>query len=119
MNPQDIQPVDFYEAQDTPLNGAAKHIMVCCGPRCNDTEDNIKTYERFCRKIQAAGLAEGPQSVKITPVECTGICAEGTCAYVVPDAVYYHKLEGFAVDAVVNQHLKLGKPVENLILKDR
>ena len=48
-------------------------------------------------------------------VGCLRVCREGPVAVVYPEAVWYRAVRGENLDRIIEQHLRDGRPVEELV----
>lgn len=56
-----------------------------------------------------------PPEVEICASGCLGQCNMGPSVYVEPEGVWYCRVKPENVSAIVEQHLKQGKPVAELL----
>lgn len=96
------------------------HVFVCTNhrepgsarPSC--TMDGKGELHRFLKeKTDAAGLKG---SIRINKSGCLGQCEHGPSVVVYPEQVWYGFVQPEDVDAIVNEHLIGGHPVERLVL---
>ncbi|MGV0027980.1 (2Fe-2S) ferredoxin domain-containing protein [Phormidesmis priestleyi] len=79
-------------------------VLVCQYQNC---------LERGAAEVLAAFLAHS--NVTAIGVGCQGQCNMGVTVQVLPDEVWYCRVKPEQVEAIVEQHLKQGKPVEDLL----
>ena len=75
---------------------------------------------RACRKygsaeVLAAFLASPVENVAIVATSCMGQCGNGPMALVLPEEVWYWRLSPHSVPAIVEQHLRGGYPVKQML----
>jgi NADH-quinone oxidoreductase subunit F/NAD(P)H dehydrogenase (quinone)/NADP-reducing hydrogenase subunit HndC len=91
-----------------------KHLLICGGTACHATK-SVEIKERLSHEIAAKGLG---QQCTVIETGCNGFCAQGPVMVVQPDGVFYQKLQANDVEAIVNEHLINGKPVQRLLYVD-
>jgi len=100
-----------------------KHIFICLQNRpplhprgsCA-SKGAAAVYEAFARQLESEKLFG---RFALTNCGCLGPCMKGATAMVYPDGVMYAGLSPEDVPAIIEQHLKGGKPVaEKLISPD-
>ena len=102
---------------DGPINKLAPHELIVCGSaRCGWRGQKLARGP-LAEKLAAAGL--GPDDVRVTPASCFGACSGdmvGRCTHLLlrPDNTLYRVSVDEDLDEIIQQHLKLGKPVEHL-----
>ncbi|WP_165847677.1 NADH-quinone oxidoreductase subunit NuoF [Ammonifex thiophilus] len=97
-----------------PVGSNRRRLLVCGGLTCG-AAGSFSLPEIFQEAIKKAGLEE---QVTVTLVGCLGLCEEGPLALVMPEGILYCRLKPEDVPAVVEEHLKGGKPVERLLFRD-
>ena len=68
-------------------------------------------------KFRAAGLGvdAGPDRVKRTRTGCVAACQGGPIVAVQPDGVWYYNVSAANMDRIIDEHLKNGRVVEDLV----
>lgn len=85
-----------------------RHVLVCTDGDCGG-----KGVAKALRKqVAAAGLRA---TVSVAKVDCLDICTKGTVAVVYPEGTWYARLTERNVGRVVDQHLRDGHVVEDLV----
>jgi (2Fe-2S) ferredoxin/SAM-dependent methyltransferase len=95
------------------------HVIVCTQPKA----ENVTCCAVGGRAVVGALYTElGKQGVAddvlVSTTGCLGACEKGPVMVVYPDAVWYGGLKACDVPEIVASHLKAGKVVERLALKD-
>lgn len=77
---------------------------------------------RTCRKQGAAKVLVAFQKLSGSEVEvvassCLGQCGSGPMVLVMPEEVWYSDVSASEVAAIVEQHLRGGKPVEAMLYR--
>ena len=96
----------------------AKHVFVCTsGDWCATVDgDGIGVHRRLKQRVAEAGLGG---RVRINHSGCLDQCGFGPMVVVYPEGVWYHAVTPEDVDAIVDEHLVGGHPVERLIYRNR
>lgn len=75
---------------------------------------------RTCRKqgaakVLAAFLANPVPGVTAIPSSCLGQCGNGPMVVILPDQIWYSRVQPVEVSAIVERHLKGGKPIKTML----
>jgi len=92
-----------------------RHLLVCTGPRCSEDGASQALFDSLGGKLKKAGLNEGELRVKRSRVSCFAACKGGPIVCVQPDGTWYYNVTSDNMDRIVNDHLRDGKRVEDLI----
>ncbi|RFP24287.1 (2Fe-2S) ferredoxin domain-containing protein [Duganella sp. BJB488] len=92
-----------------------RHLLVCTGPRCSEDGASQALFDSLGGKLKEAGLNEGELRVKRSRVSCFAACKGGPIVCVQPDGTWYYNVTSDNMDRIVNDHLRDGKRVEDLI----
>ena len=92
-----------------------RHMLICGHGDCAPAEAG-RALEMLVRN----GLGDrrrlrNPERVKVSLVDCLGVCTGGPIAVVYPDGVWYHHLDADLARRIAQEHLVEGKPVESAI----
>jgi NADH:ubiquinone oxidoreductase subunit F (NADH-binding)/(2Fe-2S) ferredoxin len=85
-----------------------REVLVCAGGGCVSCR-SAALADEFERLI-AANPSVG--SSRVVRVGCMGLCEAGPLVLVVPDGVYYPKVDHALAARIVDEHLAHGRPVE-------
>ena len=92
-----------------------RHLLVCTGPRCTANGESQALFDSLGAKLKAAGLDTGELRVKRSRVSCFAACKGGPVMCVQPDGTWYFNVTDANMDRIVEDHLKHGKIVDNLV----
>jgi (2Fe-2S) ferredoxin len=99
-----------------------RHVFLCHNhrpagaPRCSCTADGKSDlHTRLQQLAKEAGLAG---RVRINKSGCLDQCEHGPVVVVYPEAVWYGNVTPADAEAIVNEHLAAGRPVERLRIAD-
>lgn len=112
----------FWIQEDSRLPPYERHVFVCHNvrpagaprPSCT-TDGKSELHTRLSQLAREAGLAP---SVRINKSLCLDQCEHGPNVVVYPDGVWYGHVQPEDAEAIVNEHLVAGRPVERLRLAD-
>lgn len=95
----------------------SRHLLVCTGERCTPNGEGQALFDSLGDKLRAAGLGveAGPLRVKRTRTGCVAACKGGPILGVQPDGTWYYNVTDANLDRIVEQHLKHGRVVEDLV----
>lgn len=91
--------------------GEKRVLMVCGGTGCHSASSR-ELKQALIDKIKKHELEH---LVEVKETGCFGFCAEGPIIRVFPDDVFYVKVQPSHASEIVIEHLKGGKPVEELL----
>jgi (2Fe-2S) ferredoxin len=66
-------------------------------------------------EVLAALRSAVPAEISVTASDCLGQCASGPTVIVMPDQVWYCRVNVADVGAIVAEHLQAGQPVARLL----
>ena len=101
--------------QPPSLNAYRRHLLVCTGARCDVDGRATAMLTRLQARLAEAGATSGPGRVKITRTQCFAVCRRGPIACLEPEGVWLHQLTPENADRLVDEHLLMNQPVEDLI----
>jgi len=90
-----------------------KHVLVCAGTGCTSSSSPL-IIDNFSKLVKENDL----QDVQVIKTGCFGLCAKGPVVVVYPEGTFYSMVQPEDVGEIVEQHLKIGSPVERLLYKD-
>ncbi len=92
-----------------------KTISVCCGPGCSAVGAN--ELARVIRnKLEKTGL---DKEVSLKETGCLGFCEQAPVLLVKPDGIFYCKVEQGDVDRILDNTVKNGEVVEDLLYLEK
>ena len=89
-------------------NPASKTILVCQGHTCSLSGS---------AKVLVALQLHSPPEVTVIGCGCLGQCGNGPMVLVMPEETWYSGVDLDAVRMIIEQHLRLGKPVVSLLYR--
>jgi (2Fe-2S) ferredoxin len=93
----------------------ARHVLVCTGPYCAKQAESHRIYHLLGAKLADMGEYTNPVRVKRSVTSCLGVCIGGPLVAVYPEGIWYHHVDEAALDRIIEEHLRHGQPVEELI----
>ncbi|MCL2859182.1 MAG: NADH-quinone oxidoreductase subunit NuoF [Oscillospiraceae bacterium] len=69
-------------------------------------------------KLEAIIIKDNIQNVKVVKTGCFGLCAKGPVVIIKPDDTFYSMVKETDVEDIINMHIKEGKVVERLLVKE-
>ncbi len=96
------------------------HLFVCTqqkpeGVTSCPASGSFAVLGALDREIQSRGLSH---DVQLTTCGCMGLCDEGPVMVAYPEGVWYRRVQPSDVSAIVDKHLRGGKPVDRLVWTD-
>lgn len=89
-------------------------LMICAGTGCVSA-GSMTLYDLLVKELKKRGLKNEYLPV---PTGCNGFCAQGPIIVVQPEGIFYQKVKEKDIPVIIEQHLKGGNPVEDLLYKD-
>ena len=90
---------------------STRHVFLCLGPSCCDSEVGQAAWEALKQKIKDAGLATGDNVCQRTKVGCLRICSGGPTMVVYPEGTWYSGMTADRIERFVQEHLIEGRPI--------
>ena len=96
-------------------SGAGYRVHLCFGPNCSP-----RGSRALLPLLQAAIAREGlGDQVEVIATTCRDRCDYGPSMNVYPGPVFYNELTPEAIDEIVREHLKGGRPVERWFFRPK
>ena len=89
------------------------HLMLCAGTGCVSNKA-LEVKTALQDELQKHGLVD---EILVVPTGCNGFCAQGPILVVQPGNIFYQMVTKEKVPRLVEEHLKKGKLVEELMKK--
>jgi (2Fe-2S) ferredoxin len=103
-------------AQHLHLAGARRHVFICVGSgKCAPVDVCEAAWDHLKLRLRELGLIDVEAGVLRSKVGCLRVCREGPIAVVYPEGVWYREASGPNLDRIIEQHLRDGHPVEDLV----
>ena len=93
----------------------ARHVFFCTGEYCDPEHKSARLYHLFGRLLGELGQYENPERVKRGECACLGVCYGGPLLVVYPEGVWYHHVDEVALRRIIDEHLREGRVVEDLV----
>jgi (2Fe-2S) ferredoxin len=93
----------------------SRHLLFCTGRYCDPEGKAEALCRALPRLLGKLGRYDNPQRVKRGTCPCLGVCYGGPIAVVYPDGIWYHVPDEAALKRIVEEHLRGGIPVDELI----
>ena len=97
-----------------------RHVFFCCNQRdpsdprgCCNAKGASAMRDYAKNRVQELGMA-GAGKVRINQAGCLDRCAQGPCAVVYPDGVWYTYVDRGDIDEIIEEHLRHGRIVARL-----
>lgn len=94
------------------------HVFFCINQReggkpCCADKGAVAMRDYAKDRVKTLGLA-GPGQVRINQAGCMDRCAQGPTIVIYPEGVWYRYAGKEDIDAIIEEHLVHGRPVERL-----
>ena len=93
----------------------ARHVFFCTGEYCDPERKATRLYHLFGRYLGELGQYDNPERVKRGECPCLGVCYGGPLMVVYPEGIWYHHVDEAAMRRIVDEHLREGRVVEDLV----
>jgi len=99
-----------------------KHIFFCTNQRddkkpfCNRFDSS--KMRKYAKQKLVDANEHGDGKIRVNSAGCLGKCDYGPVVVVYPEAVWYTWVDEYDVDEIIEQHLRQGKIVERLLIKE-
>ena len=84
-------------AEKLKIGSLKKHIFICTGPKCVDSEAGLKSWDYLKECIKSQNLTQFYR----TKVGCLRLCQKGPIGLIYPDGAWLHSLTPENIDRVL------------------
>lgn len=102
------------KAEKRGIPNIARHVFFCGNGGCCKDKDEAKSAQKKLSRA-AKESREGNSPFEFTPIECLNLCAQGPLCVIYPEGVWYARVDEKAASRIVEEHLKSGEVVEELV----
>lgn len=102
------------ETYQKKLQNYEKNVLVCGGAGCISSDCKL-VMQALCSEVEKLGLNS---KINIMETGCMGICAEGPVMLVLPEGVFYVRLDEKSAREIARRHLGEGETVEKYTFFD-
>lgn len=99
----------------TPSNLSSQAPDLVATPKCVRVCQNRSCRKQGSAKVLAAFASHPVAGVTVMGSSCLGQCGNGPMVIVLPDQIWYSRVQPVEVPTVVKRHLQAGQPVAAML----
>lgn len=88
------------------------HVFPCAGPKCG-----AETGERYKKLLKDLLPDRKALGIRMSTSSCQGMCELGPNVAIYPEGVIYHRVCAEDIPRIVQEHLREGRILEDLVRK--
>lgn len=92
-----------------------RHVFVCTHGDCTPADAGFQIEAKLREHLGDRRRLRNAERVKISTVQCLGVCNGGPIVAVYPDGIWYHHVDAALAETIAKEHLLEGRPVEHAI----
>ena len=110
---RDLVSLRHEQAERDPKRKIQVELLVCGGTGCHSMEAGV-----VIENLQKALVDHNVDWAKVVQVGCLGFCAQGPIVLVMPDNIFYVKVQPEDAERIVTEHVIKNEIINDLIYVD-
>lgn len=100
------------DGTSTHMSPYGRHLLLCGHGDCAPAGEAARLLAIARQELGDRRRLRNPERVKLSVVDCLGVCRNGPIGVVYPDGVWYDRIDETRIRQIVRQHLREGRVVE-------
>ncbi len=96
----------------TEMSPYGRHLLLCGHGDCAPSGEAARLLTIARAELGERRRLRNPERVKLSVVDCLGVCRNGPIGVVYPDGVWYDRIDEVRIRQIVREHLLAGRVVE-------